>query len=93
MVLKVYFQRYDDTLVNYQIVDLDTTLQSTVIDDLFISYENDDSYEADNMFEEWLGDLEVYLNDEAGEDAFKIIKEYIENEDLTVEELIEMLER
>ena len=74
VVLGVSFERYDDTLVEFTIKDMNS--DTSIISDFIVEYE-DETENNDNCKDIFIETLELYLEDEVGEDTFNEIEKYI----------------
>ena len=74
LVLGVSFERYDDTLVEFTIKDMNS--DTSIISDFIVEYE-DETENNDNCKDIFMETLELYLEDEVGENTFNDIEEYI----------------
>lgn len=74
VVLGVSFERYDDTLVEFTIKDINS--DTSIVSDFLTEYE-DETENHDNCKDIFMETLESYLEDEVGETTFNEIEKYI----------------
>lgn len=74
LVLGVSFERYDDTLVEFTIKDMNS--DTSIVSDFIVEYE-DETENNDNCKDIFMDTLELYLEDEMGETTFNEIEKYI----------------